>query len=268
MADDQSDYHGRFLSFDACEQAASIIRDRLGLDDIQGVPSISSVLFMLGFECVVRSEDSMSGQEAFAIPEEKEIHFRQDVFERVLDDQDDARFVGLHEVAHGLVHEGPQRYFKMTDGNVLLPFASEDESTETHADRIARAVLMPKKMVEQCNGVLDLAKRARVPVKEASARLHDLLSRSIRALPSSAAEAIDQFRVASAKGSAAQTKAKAEHLKAQLWRALPMIEGEDPSFNRACEGYWIRWDQFGKMTECGWFIEGDAARSWFASRHR
>lgn len=268
MSDEFSDHHGALLSFDTCEKCAMIIRTRLGLDESQPIPAVSGALVELGFECVVRSAEAMAGQDAFAIPAKQEIHFRQDIFERVLEDEEGARFIGLHEAAHGLVHDGETRYFKLSDGNVLLPFVSDDDSIETQADRIARAALMPMKMVEQCSNSRELAILARVPLAEAVKRLRDIFSRSSRVVPAVVSAGISQLRTDTAASNAARSKALAEETKLRLWNALPFVDREDPTYNRKCEGYWVRWDEFGKSTQCGWFIEGNEVKSWFAFRSR
>jgi hypothetical protein len=58
----------------------------------------------------------------------------------------------------------------------------------------------------------------------------------------------------------------AKDTKTDLWAKLPEIAGEFPAHSRLCNGYRIDWREFGKTTQCGWFIENCTIVSFFASR--
>jgi hypothetical protein len=53
-----------------------------------------------------------------------------------------------------------------------------------------------------------------------------------------------------------------------LWKTLERIADEDPDTYRLCSQrtYRIAWSEFERMTECGWFIQGQRAVAWMAIR--
>lgn len=266
MARDLEDRGERSLTFENCETAAQMIRARAGLDAVEPLPAISGVLTQLGFECVVRADHEMEGLEAFAMPSKNEIHFKQEIFERLLDDEPSARFLAMHEVAHGFFHDGQTRFFKMTGGNVLLPFLSDDASSETQADRISRASLMPREMADAEPSARRLAERARAPLSEAVARKLELVTRSARTIPANIVAAIKQQKALALESSGFRRSHSvlSPTISARLaWELAPLAEGLPSDEYRSIDGrYIVRWSRLNKMMPGGWRISGERIIPW------
>lgn len=52
----------------------------------------------------------------------------------------------------------------------------------------------------------------------------------------------------------------------KLFYSLPAVEGEDPLLVRQCGKYQIAWNERGRTTECGWFIEDGRVVSFYSIR--
>ena len=276
MSNDLEDFGAKRRNAEECERAAATIRLALGGLENTRMPPIMQMLESARnllpeantLAVVVHQDDEMGEADAFAIPEKQEIHFGASFAQRAMDDLPDARFVGLHELMHVVFHSGAPRYFRMSTGNVLCPFIHDKhESAEWQADRMTRAVFMPKEMVTSCKDTLTLAQRAGVPLCEAAARMKELSEVAARVTPIATALKIAALASANAKGTTEYTRLKAQELKLKLWCKLPTIEGEAPTESRKCGPFRIAWKEFGKTTECGWFIEKEQIVSFFSTRN-
>lgn len=271
MSNEFEDYHVKQRSFQQCEQAGQQLRISIGCFNDERVPHILETLSRLNLGLLVRSAEAMNGASALALPDQGEIHFREDVFHELIDDKPSARFDALHELAHVSFHKGQRgqtRFFKMTSGNVLLPFVVDDHSVEEQADRIARAVLMPEAMVEKHGDVRNLCNVAGAPLNQGGKRIYDLEIRKAGTVSADTHINIARLKSSNPTSKAQQSKLKAEELKHLLWSKLPLVSGEDPAKNRRCGPYRVVWSDFGKITECGWFIEDNQVISYFASKYR
>jgi Zn-dependent peptidase ImmA (M78 family) len=220
-------------------------------------------------EIVVRTDDAMEEDNAFALPDKQEVHVRQSFVSDALQDSPEARFLGVHELMHVVFHRGAPRFFRKNAGNVIYAFLHDKEKTaEWQADRIARAILMPPTMVASCKDALQLSQLAGVPLKEAARRTEELAERNRRSTPNDIAVRIATLASDASEGTPQFGRQKAELLKLQLWSALPTVDGEDKSTVRKCGAYQIFWNEFGKTTQCGWFIENGRIMSYFAMRSR
>ena len=267
MADDSEDFGVKSRSFEQCEQAASQLRIGLGCVGDERIPDISSALSQLDLDVIVRTEMQMGEASAFARPDEREIHIREDMFGDYLDDKPNARFTALHELAHVSVHKGQfgqSRFFKMTNGNILLPFLSDDEGMEEQADRIARAALMPKAMVATHATPLNLAKAAGAPIAEAIKRIRELNVRKAGHLTNDIKSGIAQL-AASASGINRNKKSVLSiDQRAKLaWTIAATAGKESPDEYRAIDGKWvIRWSRFQQSVPGGWRLEADNIIAW------
>jgi hypothetical protein len=218
-----------------------------------------------GLEIVVRPDEAMGRALAFARPQGKEIFVRQSVLEGAIADEGEARFILFHELVHVIVHCGPRR-FRIAGGNKSMEYIADDESAEWQANRIARAAFMPSEMVLSTRSPRDLAQMAGVPLPEALARFQELTALQAREVSPSLRLEIARVRALDASSHRTSRRSEFEVLKFELWNALPVVEGEPPAETRLCGIYQIWWSHFGKLTQCGWYIEGRTIVSYFAVR--
>jgi Zn-dependent peptidase ImmA (M78 family) len=219
-----------------------------------------------GLEIVVRPNESMGRASAFAKSREREIFVRQSILEGALADSDESRFVLLHELVHVIAHSGPRR-FRIAGGNKSMAYIGDHESAEWQANRVTRAVFMPPAMVRSARFAGELARNAGVPLKEAVARIQELNVGKARPLAPSLSLEIARAKALGAASSGRKSQAQFEVLKLELWNALPVIQGEPPQEKRLCGIYQIWWVEYGKATQCGWYIEARTIVSYFAARH-
>lgn len=256
-----------------CEQFGASLRHAVGCDDLCRLPSMMQVYEAArqnlngldGLDFVIRPDEHMDHDLAYADPARSEVNIGKTLFEKILEDEPRARFIALHELVHVWVHKGMPRFFLKREGNATYNFLAENTRAEVQADRIARAALMPPKMIADCRSdTLRLGLAARVAFDEAAKRIREFEEDKPRQTP------LD-IRIARAKlaaQAAGRNSARefAEVLKLELWSRLPTIEGEDPLEYRLCENYRVAWSEFGKTTGCGWFIEKGKIVSFFGSR--
>lgn len=224
----------------------------------------SNVPPLNGLELVAVSDEAMGRARAKARPDELDVIIGVTLLGEIIDDKENARFDLMHELAHILWHKGSAEKFLIEGGNKVFPSQYESENAEWQADRIARAALMPPSMVVSNASDHELAIAARVERKHAYLRRDDLSARDAKVVSTGLALKIAQFK--NAVGTQAKL-AQRDLLKLSLWNKLPTISDEPPEHNRQCGMYWIRWAEFGKATECGWFIEDGRIRSFFGARH-
>jgi Zn-dependent peptidase ImmA (M78 family) len=270
MSNDPDDFGGTSFSFEQCEIAATELRRLLGCHSNDPLPAISSVLAQLRIDILVRSFDEMGDSAAWAKPDDSEIHMREDIFLDYIVDGPAGRFCAAHELGHICFHKGhvgPVRFFKKARPIERLAFLSDDTSVEETADRIARALFMPKAMVANAKTARDLAQLARVPIDVAVKRIKDLAERNAGTVSPEIRFSISKLKESVNPRKSLGNAPSMVVLKLELWNALPTIAGEDPNQNRSCGSYWIRWSEFGRTTQCGWFIESGTICSYFAQRH-
>jgi len=277
MVDEFDDYEVRFLSADQCEQAAATLRRQMGLGEDDPLPPIMEVFQrarqnipgMGELEILPRADEFMGRADAFAKHAQCEIVAKQSICEAAIDDEPKARAILVHELAHLIFHPGPRK-FRIATGNKSEGYIGPTNSAEWQADRIMRAILMPSGMAATCKSSYHLSRLARVPLDEAATRIRELKEGQPR-VPTPAIELqLAQLRLQSTPrdGGTQRAKLEADALKLALWSKLPTIDGEPPRENRNCGGYRIRWSEFGKTTECGWYVEGDKIASYFALKHQ
>lgn len=266
MADDLEDFGVKFRSFEQCEQAASQLRIGMGCVGDERIPHISAALSQMDLDVIVGSEMQMRRASAFAKPDVKEIYFREDVFADYLDDKPSARFTALHELAHVSVHKGQVgqgRFFKMTNGNVLLPFLSDDEGMEEQADRIARAALMPKTMVAKHGAPLALAEAAGAPMKEAIKRIHELTIRRAGVVTDGIKSRIAQITIKSGLNRNLKSVLSIEQRAKLAWELAAPAPKDPSSEYRIINNKWtIRWSRFQQSVPGGWRLDGDKIIAW------
>jgi Zn-dependent peptidase ImmA (M78 family) len=210
----------------------------------------------------------MGDARAFALPEDQEIHIGLSLHDEIALDTAEARFDGIHELVHVVFHRGAPRFFRKSEGNVVYAFLHDHERAEWQADRIARAIFMPPAMVSKCRDVLKLAELAGVPIRQAIERIRELDVNKERKTPVDIELKLAVLKREAAQGTTDFHRYAMQEIRLRLWNELPTIEGEDPANSRRCGDWRILWNEFGKTTECGWFIENGRIYSYFASRHR
>ncbi len=262
------DFGSRLLSFDACEQLAARVRTFLQCDSHEPLPHISEILNRFGIIPDVRSHDYMGDALASAKLETKDIEVREDLADEIIKDSAVARFTLLHELAH-LVDHGKLdvgKLFRKASGNQRLEFLNDDESVEGQADNIADALAMPVGMVLNCSDARELSKFARMPLQRAFTRFNLVHSRFSRKIDQATSLKVVELLAQTAASPPQRQAREQEQKKLRLWLDLPILDGEDPSQVRVCNGFRIHWCEFGRTTMCGWFIENDRVVSFFASR--
>ena len=267
------DFGAKRRNAEDCERIAEQIRAALSLGADERLPPVME-LFARAREALpearsldlhIRDDAGVADGTAVAHPDSCEIHVGMDFVDGALTDRADVRFVAVHELMHILFHRGAPRYFKKPGGNVLVPFIQDKhESAEWQADRLARACLMPRSMVEHFPDAYALATAAGVPWHEAKERTSELTPLKKRQTPPEVQNAITELERQAAKGTAAQARAEANQLKLRLWNALPTVQGEEAALVRRCGKFQIHWLEFGKTTGRGWFIESGKIVSFFA----
>ena len=274
---DYEDFGAIRRNAEDCEQAAEQLRMALNVGPNDRLPPVmelferarQSLPEAKELDLVVLDEKAGLNGAAVAYPERREIHIDMNFVDRALVDDVDARFVGAHELMHVIFHRGAPKYFKKPGGNVLVPFLRDKhETAEWQADRIARALLMPRSFAQMFTNAYELAKAAGAPLIEAEKRMIELLPSRARKTPNSVARLIADLNLKTQKGVLAERKAQAASLKLDLWNALPVPPCEDSEAVRICGKYQIHWNEFGKTTGCGWFIENGAIVSFFATQNR
>lgn len=256
-------------SAEECERIAHKLRLSLGCGEGEPLPPIivalenarSNITQLKELELIVRSDHEMNRAHAIAHPEKKEIDIRDSDVDAIMQNTPEIRFAILHETIHILLHTGQDKFFRIIDGNIIYPFLSVEASAEWQADRIARAILMPPEMVARTANPLELANISESPLNQAIVRVNELASKNGKLASQSIANAISKLRLTTAATSAEVAKREAEDQKLVLWSDLPCVEGEDPRNVRLCGRYQIFWDEFGKTTACGWFIEKGKIRT-------
>jgi hypothetical protein len=267
VATDFEDFGAHFRSLEQCEQIADRLRLLIGCNPGEPIGPIMAALDRLGFEIIFSQYAQMGDARAFARPHVRELVFREDLVQELLDDTPAARFDALHEAVHGSIHTGQSRFFRMAEGNELFPFLRKEESVEEQADRIARAALMPREMLDRLRQSRELSDYARAPLREAATRIKEVASISARSAPKDVSRSIHRLAVAARPSAINKNVAEAEKKKRRLWNGLPIIPQEDPSEYRQCGRYRIAWSEFGKTTECGWFVDQGRIISFFARRY-
>lgn len=260
------------LSDEECEKRGSFLNTSLGGGGGKLPPLMdalaclrSNVPSLNGLELVTISDEAMGRARAKARPDQLDIVVGVTLLGEIIDDKENARFDLTHELAHILWHKGPEEKFLIEGGNKVFPSQYENENAEWQADRIARAALMPPSMVGLSASDHELAIAARVERKQAYLRRDDLSARAAKVVTPALALKIAQFKQAA--GVPDSAREQRDLLKLSLWNKLPTILNEPPEHDRQCGKYRIRWAEFGKTTECGWFIEGGRIRSFFGSRY-
>lgn len=270
---DFEDFGAKRRNPEDCERIADQIRVALGLGADERLPPVMELFAKVretlpeaqGLDLHIRNDAGVADGTAIAHPDSCEIHVGMDFVDGALTDRADTRFVAVHELMHILLHRGAPRYFKKAGGNILVPFIRDKhESAEWQADRVARALLMPRSVVERFPYAHALASATGVPLDEAKNRIAELAPTRKRQTPPDVQSVINSLDRQAAKGTAAEARAEANQLKLRLWNALPAVQGEDPTLVRKCGSYQIHWAEFGKTTGRGWFIDRGRIVSFFA----
>jgi len=252
VTDEFDDYPVQWLSEEGCERSASAQRKMLGID-VGPLPHIMEVLELArkripkakGLELLARPDEVMGRAHAFANSQDGEIVAQQTIVEGALDDAPLSRYVIVHELQHIVHHPGRRKYRVMT-GNEGPKFIADGHSAEKQADMLARAIFMPPAMVWAVASPRELADVARVPLVEAEARF-----RQLRAVKKLQAEESAPF----SHDSPPQPATDFEAFTFKLWNGLPKIPGEHPTVARLCGIYRILWSEYGRTSQCGWFLE-------------
>jgi hypothetical protein len=206
----------------------------------------SSVAEVKSLNLLPRPDESMGRAYAYAKSADQEIVARQSIVEQAIDDEPLARYVLLHELQHIIFHPGPRK-FRIATGNEELRFLAKETSAEWQADYITRAMFMPPEMVHASATPRDLAAIARVPLTEALARF--------RAVRGNHITKFDGDSVANDASPLSKSQSALEALKRRLWAKLPTIPGEQPAQSRRCGIFRISWSEYGRTTQCGWFLD-------------
>jgi Zn-dependent peptidase ImmA (M78 family) len=277
MGNEFDDYGQKRRNAEECERAGSVLRTALGGGADDRMPSLiemfqnarKNVPEANSLDIVIRSDEAMGDDRAFAVPDEQDIYVGLAFHDEISRDSPEARFDGIHELMHIVFHRGAPRFFRKAGGNVLYAFLHDQhEQAEWQADRITRAVFMPAAMVASCDNALQLSKAAGVPLRQAVERIKELAKREPRATPDDILIKLAELARDGSASSAELRRRQAELLKMQLWSELPAVEGEDKATVRKCGSYQIFWNEFGKTTQCGWFIENGHIVSHFSLRMR
>jgi hypothetical protein len=207
---------------------------------------------MHGLSIIPLRDDEMGKKEAWATATPPSITIRQTRFANPQDPE--TRFILAHELFHILLH--PEvRSFRVAGGNAKLEFLCKDdllaiyhndESHEVQANVGARAFLMPRKLVLESPSSSHLARQCNVPLGEAALRFAHL-----------------QTAKKSPKEVMVFLAEKQKEERHRLWSNLPIIRGEPPEQTRRVGKFRIAWNEFQKMTECGWTIENGKIVSYF-----
>lgn len=119
MSREFDDYGAVRRNADECERAAVTLREALGGKSADCMPPLMQMFENARhnvpeakfLEIVVRSDDAMGEDTAFALPDKQEIHVRQSFVGDALQDSPAARFLGLHELTHIIFHRGRRVFF-------------------------------------------------------------------------------------------------------------------------------------------------------------
>lgn len=275
--DDFEDFGAKRRNAEDCERAAEQLRQALNIAPDVRLPAVMELFHLArqslpeakNLDLVVLEDRANLNGAAVAYPDRCEIHVDLDFVQRAFADDAYARFFGAHELMHIVFHRGAPKYFKKPGGNILVPFLHDKhERAEWQADRIARALLMPRQLVQIFGNAYDLAIGAGAPLAEAHNRLFELQPPHSRKTPKTVARLIANLNRHAVKGTLAESRVHAESLKSELWDALPLVSGEDPEAVRKCGKYQISWKDFGKTTGCGWYIDNGVIISFFATQNR
>lgn len=107
---------------------------------------------------------------AYVSVKERVLYISSEIMERARLNEEFARFVLAHEMAHMHLHSDDIHYFS-NQSDVLLAWAPEEEQTEWQADRFAELFLMPDNYVAQYSSADEVAEFCAVPLENAKRRL-------------------------------------------------------------------------------------------------
>jgi hypothetical protein len=273
VSDEYDDYPVLRRNAAECEQMGSVLRVQFGGGSGR-LPHIMELLEIArrkipeaaDLELIVLPDEAMGRASAFARSREREIFVRQAVLEGAIADSNEARFVLFHELVHVIAHPGPRR-FRIAGGNKSMKYIADDESAEWQSNRVTRSAYMPPEMVQSVRSALELVQKAGMPLKEAVVRMQELNAGKGKAITPSLSLEIARARAPGATSRVERSKTQFEILKLALWNELPMIKGKSPLEKRLCGIYQIWWAEYGKPTQCGWYIEGRTIVSYFAANH-
>lgn len=272
--DEFEDFGAKRRNAEDCERIAATLRKALGGVGDDRMPPLMEIFENARLnvpeasklDFIVRTDEAMGDAAAFAKPDLQEIHGSVTFAQKAQTDSSEARFIGTHELVHVIFHRGAPIYFRKNAGNIIYSFLDKQQSSEWQADSITRAIHMPPKMVATCTSAYQLAEKSGMPIKEAIERIRELEPDKPRATPSDVASKLAALNRDAAKGTPGFRRLEAEAVKIQLWNDLPTIDGEPAAGIRLCGKYQIWWNDFGKTTGCGWYIENGKIVPFFGSR--
>lgn len=262
MSDEFDDYAVGRLNAEECEISAANLRRLLKVEPGAALPPIMEVLTLArsaiskakSMELLPREDEFMGRAQAFA--KDGDIVARKSIVEGALTDNPLARSVLVHELVHVVFHPGPRK-FRIATGNITPTYISDEISAERQACRIGGALLMPVEMVMAASNSHELASTARVPREDARERFASMRP------PKRVSQLINPISDLTTANAAVSELGK----KFLLWNKLPLVPNEPPERYRLCGPYQIEYADFGKTTQCGWFIECNEIKSFFATRY-
>lgn len=160
------------LSREVIRRRASLVRQRMNLDDLEAVDLVSVVEHRLSdMGLVLDVQDGLpEGEEARTLPDDNLIILGESVYDGMVRGEPRARFTVAHELGHLFLHRGVAPVFTRGPWG-HMPY----EDSEWQADCFAAEFLMPLRGVAAtCSTVEDIVRRYRVSRTAAKIRLDNL----------------------------------------------------------------------------------------------
>lgn len=144
------------LSRAEIRRVALAIRELLGIQEarLDMVRLVEHLLTKAGITYEVLLEDEMGGDEARAWPDDLLLQIREDVYERLNDDDPRSRFTIPHELGHLILHQEVSLARAGRDSaKVHKPF----EDSEWQADTFSAEFSMPVPIIQgSCSSIADI----------------------------------------------------------------------------------------------------------------
>jgi hypothetical protein len=210
-------------------------------------------------------DEQMGRAAAYVSKDSKRILIKQTVFHAANYGDSDANFIVAHELGHlvlGHTKLHARQMNRMVDGNIKVNFIREPESAELQASAWARAFLMPLEIVQKVKSPEQLAGLCKVPLNQARLRW-----REVREFLSGPRRSLDVVAPIPARQNIAGAR-RVSPANAAWDKALP-IAGEDPAeFRQTRNGFRIKYSEYERRTQMGWFVRNGEAISDLDDRNR
>jgi hypothetical protein len=230
-----------------------LTRDRIDPDEFMS---------SLGIKLSVLPHKKMGGARTFATAQNSTVWADREFSRDLRDGEIKCRHTWGHEIAHLALHRGSGPKARLAgDGNKSLVHIPDDISAEVQAWKGARALFLPRGLLNSARREAEVAALVGLPVYAVEMRLKEIAEFDRAQLTEKVP--IDLHQYLKKPNLTLVGQVVLDELRMLAWLRAAAIDGENPDEFRSARGFKIRWADYKKLpgeSDYAWIVWGGEAR--------